>query len=205
MSKKLKLTIKDEPEFHAIVQEWFKEAQSDRAFAIMGGTLVENCLELYLKSRLKDLNLTDGRTIFGELFDGKGSLDFNLKSALAFALGVLGQDDFNDLDIIRDVRNKFAHGIVSKRRGKSNVLVGLSFSSDEIKGRISKFSTNSIRESLIEQAEPPHTEISANRERFRNVAISLSLALWLSSQKAEEGSVTKRACEESCVRNVAWV
>jgi hypothetical protein len=81
--------------------------KNDRATAVILGSIVESSLVHLLKGILRpDLN-SDARRI---LFDYEGPIGtFSAKTALAFALGLIGPISKHDLDLIRLLRNEFAH------------------------------------------------------------------------------------------------
>jgi hypothetical protein len=80
-------------------------AVSDRAAAIIGGSLVEHYLTEILKSYLRK-----NPKITGELFRPAGALGFfGTKVSLGFLIGVYGEESRRDLQIIVSLRNWFAH------------------------------------------------------------------------------------------------
>jgi hypothetical protein len=80
---------------------------SDRARAVLLASFVENALERYLKTKLRPtFPSSDYRHIFG--FEAPlGS--FSAKIKVAFAFNWYGPDTLHDLDLIRELRNGFAH------------------------------------------------------------------------------------------------
>ncbi|HEV3492587.1 MAG TPA: hypothetical protein VG224_18385 [Reyranella sp.] len=80
---------------------------STRAVCILQGTLLENCLEVAIKSVLRpDLNSTLSKAIFG--FDSPAGT-FSAKINLAYALSLFGPATYRDFGLIRLIRNEFAH------------------------------------------------------------------------------------------------
>lgn len=78
----------------------------DRVVAIIEVTGLEGALENAIKTKLIPLNKTDYR----ELFAPEGPLGtFGLKIKFGYALGLYGEHTRKDLDIIRWIRNAFAH------------------------------------------------------------------------------------------------
>lgn len=78
--------------------------QSDRATAIVGGSLVEDQLKGLLQKAMVPCDQTN------ELFSGYAPLaTFSARTTVAFVLGLIPEDVFRDLNIIRKVRNEFAH------------------------------------------------------------------------------------------------
>lgn len=80
---------------------------NDRATAVMLGSFLETSLERLLKSVMRaDLNNSDRSKLF-EYEGAAGS--FSSKTILAYALGLIGPISRHDLDILRTLRNEFAH------------------------------------------------------------------------------------------------
>jgi len=88
---------------------------SDRASAVLIGSVVEAGLTSLLKGALRSNLRSEDRRL---LFDFDGPLGtFPSKTALAYAMGLIGPITRSDLDIIRLLRNEFAH---SRRHFKFN-------------------------------------------------------------------------------------
>lgn len=81
--------------------------ESDRVCAIIGCCLLEEDLERTLRSRTaKGLEVNQVES----LFQGYGPLStFSAKIALCHVFGFITEAMFHDLEIIRRIRNKFAH------------------------------------------------------------------------------------------------
>jgi hypothetical protein len=79
------------------------KGESDRACAILGASLLEELLlRLFQKSLLEDAPK--------ELFEGNGPLStFSGRIKLAYFLGMISTDEYSELDLIRRIRNDFAH------------------------------------------------------------------------------------------------
>jgi hypothetical protein len=80
---------------------------NDRASAVMLGAFAETALERLLRTKLRpDLNSDERRP----LFDSQGPLgNFSSKIAMAYAMGTIGPITRDDLDLVRLLRNGFAH------------------------------------------------------------------------------------------------
>jgi hypothetical protein len=80
---------------------------NDRASAVLMASTVEAALTAYIGSKIRnDLNSDDRRL----LFDQRGPLGtFSSKIIVAHALNWIGPITRNDLDLIRLLRNEFAH------------------------------------------------------------------------------------------------
>lgn len=80
---------------------------NDRATAVMLGSFLETGLERLLKSVMRtDLNNADRSKLF-EYEGAAGS--FSSKTILSYALGLIGPISRHDLDLLRILRNEFAH------------------------------------------------------------------------------------------------
>jgi len=80
---------------------------SDRARAVLLASFVENALERYLKSKLRPTFLSaDYRHLFG-IEAPLGT--FSAKIRVVYAFNWCGPDTRHDLDLIRELRNGFAH------------------------------------------------------------------------------------------------
>jgi hypothetical protein len=89
------------------IMQVFNELNSatDRAAAIVGGSLVELALQSALEAHLhRDKKLTDN------LFRPSGAFGaFATKINLGFLVGIYGQNGIKELTIIKNIRNAFAH------------------------------------------------------------------------------------------------
>ncbi len=78
--------------------------ESDRGAAVLAGGYVENHLALFLKSRMKDLSIAD------RIFSSEGPLStFSQRITIAQAFGFLSKEQCADLNLIKNIRNHFAH------------------------------------------------------------------------------------------------
>jgi hypothetical protein len=86
-------------------------AQSDRATAVMLASMVETSLQRLLGIVVRsDLNSEDRNRVFGY----EGALGtFGSKIVMAYGLGLIGPVSRRDLDLIREIRNAFAHSRMS--------------------------------------------------------------------------------------------
>jgi hypothetical protein len=109
----LRRLTRAEPNFghlEALEQELYASG-NDRATAVMLGSFVEANLENLLTSVMRnDLNSRDRR----QLFEYEGALGtFASKVVVAYALKLIGRVTRSDLDLIRVIRNEFAHSRIS--------------------------------------------------------------------------------------------
>jgi hypothetical protein len=82
--------------------------ESDRGVALVAAS----SLDVLLK-RLILNSIIDDQKIKKKLFSGPGAALSSLynKTNLAMGMGLISSEDFHDLTIIREIRNKFAHSI----------------------------------------------------------------------------------------------
>ncbi|GEM_PF-3151449 len=79
----------------------------DRTVAIITATVLEQSLEVGIISKLRPLNATDERAVF---FGESAPLNsLSQKITMGYALGLFGAQARSDMNIIRSVRNTFAH------------------------------------------------------------------------------------------------
>lgn len=85
------------------VRELYKS--SDRAAAIMAATIVENRLTAAIKHRFNP-----HIAVQKEMFRSSGPLgSFSAKIKLAYLMGLCSDEAYNDLEIMKEIRNRFAH------------------------------------------------------------------------------------------------
>lgn len=79
------------------------KSETDRAAAVLAAAFVDEFLLRYLKTRLQ---VPD----FDSLYGSNGAVgSFSRRIAIAQALGWLHEDTAHDLNVLRKIRNKFAH------------------------------------------------------------------------------------------------
>ena len=89
-------------DWNRMIDSFHKE--SDRGAAVLVGGFVENYLGVYLQSLVVDAKVA------GDLFQAVGPLSsFSQRIAVARAFGFISKDDYDDLNVIRKIRNHFAH------------------------------------------------------------------------------------------------
>ncbi len=96
-----------QPEYD--IAKVFEEIQgdSDRAAAITAAAYFEGILTLSLTARFVPLNSDQKDDLF---HDREGALNtLYTKSLIGYAIGLYGRKTLNDLNLIRQVRNRFAH------------------------------------------------------------------------------------------------
>jgi DNA-binding MltR family transcriptional regulator len=88
------------------------ENASDRSAAIVAGAFLENYLALAIMSRMRSFSDSDNddRRVKKQVFENTGPLTtFAAKISVGYALDLYGKRPREDLHLIRDVRNHFAH------------------------------------------------------------------------------------------------
>lgn len=87
--------------------------QTDRMTALLGAAIIEHALQVALMSKFVPLGKTDHSNVFDGAGNGTlGSL--SNKTRLGHALGLFGPQTRADIDIIRNVRNVFAHALSTR-------------------------------------------------------------------------------------------
>jgi DNA-binding MltR family transcriptional regulator len=120
--------------------------ESDRGCALMSAAF----LEIELENELKYL-LVKSRKIIDKIFEFNGPLgNFSSKISMAFALGLIDRNTLNELDLIRKIRNKFAHEHQS-----------ISFDDETLAPLIEKLNQN------------VYVECASHRERFIKTSLFL--------------------------------
>jgi hypothetical protein len=106
----------------------FREIDSvdDRSAAIMGASIVEDCLTSYLTAE------TVAGKIAVNLF--QNVLDtFGKKINCAYVFALIDRSDWRELDFIRKIRNEFAHDIFGKASSGAVEFSRLTFESEPIR------------------------------------------------------------------------
>lgn len=80
---------------------------SDRAIALISATVLDQGLEVTLLSRFVEMDDGGERSLFSD--DGAPLASFGAKIRMGHALGVYGVAARQDLTIVRQIRNTFAH------------------------------------------------------------------------------------------------
>jgi hypothetical protein len=96
------------PEYFAEFLEQVRRENNDRGAAILTATNTENSLRHALSRRL-----AVGRESYPQLFGMHGPMGtFDLKIRMARALKIFGSETNDNLDLIRKIRNAFAHSTI---------------------------------------------------------------------------------------------
>jgi len=147
-------------EFSSFLQEFQQE--TDRAAAVLAMAYIDSKLEELLRSKF-----VSKHKIINNLFDGQGGLSsFSAKVSIAYAVGLISLLAAQDLHVIRQIRNDFAH--------KSH---GLSFQTASIANRVSALhSLKFLEKAVTSEGKPMPFDIVPTdpRKRF-NLAVTFLL------------------------------
>ena len=79
--------------------------ESDRGVCLITAGYIDDLLEDLLRNIF-----VDRKQVVDKLFEGQGGLaTFSSRTSLAYCLGLIRQDQFDDIQTIREIRNMFAH------------------------------------------------------------------------------------------------
>lgn len=124
---------------------------SDRVAAIMGGALVETALRRAIKASLQDPD--DESALFYD--QGAPFGTFHARIVAGKALGLYDAALALDLDLIRDIRNQFAHALLS-----------IDFSNPHIAAACARIS---------DHRQPPQSndKLSESRHRYQDACLKI--------------------------------
>lgn len=107
------VTSDHSPDIEVDYRQWsgfFQElgTESDRGATILASVWIENLLERKLRSLFKEGSSAARR----KLFELNGPFSsFSSKILAAYSLGWINSDAFHDINLIRKIRNQFAHDL----------------------------------------------------------------------------------------------
>jgi len=140
----------------------------DRSMAILGGTILEDCLRAYIESQVV-MKGTHANSLFDQVLDSFGH---QIRAAYVFAL--IGEPFRNELDLIRQIRNAFAHKTFADAKpGDDPSFKRVTFDTTRIKAWCS-----SLKYPNQDDPEPEKP-----RERFESSVCHLALDLWSASTR----------------------
>lgn len=129
--------------------------ESDRGAAIVGAALLEDALVTMLKERMSLDKMSQKQV--KDIFDLSGPLsNFSSKISIAFAFGFIDKLTFNDLQIVRKIRNKFAHS-----------MDGLSFDDEEVKSQVHNMYCFRYAKEKFPHRYSPSTGVVLNEGQMR--------------------------------------
>jgi mannitol operon repressor len=147
------------------------QRETDRGAALVGAALIDSRLERLLSSHL--IESKAATELLGAGDAPLGSLSSRIK--ISFALGLITELEYQEADLIRKVRNEFAHEVH-----------GLTFSSQRISGLCSSLNANT----------PDGERFDGNpRQLFINSVVLLSLSLWYRPEHAAPYKAVARSWE----------
>jgi DNA-binding MltR family transcriptional regulator len=93
------------------IDAYFKEleSESDRAVALIASSLVDHALVDLIRTKLIELTEPEVDDLFYERHSTLGT--FSNRIDVAYALGLIDKSEYDDLNIIRRIRNTFAHAV----------------------------------------------------------------------------------------------
>ena len=160
------------------LSEFLKEFQSetDRGAALVGAALIDDRLERLLRS-----HFIDGKEANDLLGTGSAPIgSFAARTKAAYCLGLITELEFKECNIIRRVRNEFAHQVH-----------GLDFSNDKLSDLCGNLAANT----------PDGAHFGGDaRQLFINSVILTSLALWYRPEYAKAYEAKPRQWEHQLSR-----
>jgi mannitol operon repressor len=91
-----------------VIEELQKE--SPRGMVLLGAAMIDDCLFKLLKGFMIDDSKEVDRLLEGGANSPLGS--FSSRSLCAYCLGLISENEFHDVEIIRKIRNSFAHDLL---------------------------------------------------------------------------------------------
>ncbi|MBO5349672.1 MAG: hypothetical protein J6A89_07645 [Clostridia bacterium] len=104
----------------SIVEEEIN-VKSDRAMVITSASILDSQLEMLLK----EFMITDSK-IDERLFNANSSLaTLSAKNSMCYYLGIISENEYKNIEIIRKIRNRFAHEIEIKKMCNDQAIIDL--------------------------------------------------------------------------------
>ncbi len=154
--------------FSAFLSEFQKE--SDRGAALVGAALLDTRLE-----RLLLAHMIPGEGSNKLVCGGNAPLGtFSSRISACLALGLITPAERHDLNIVRGIRNEFAHR-----------EHGLDFSDAKIEGLCSSLNSRRDAEMTAKDGYPP-------RQRFNDAVVFTALQLWYRPDHAAKFKAQQR-------------
>jgi hypothetical protein len=177
----------DDKELDAAVQEF--QGGSDRVAAIMGAALVENSLMSVIGVALVD-NFSDNA-----LFHDQGAPfgTFRARIIAGRALGLFNEQVATELDIVRDIRNQFAHALLS-----------IDFEHEDIAARCGQLTDHFLFDdegTKINLHANADRKVGETRLKFEAACWALSIILIQKERKLLEEKTAKLEAELERLKN----
>lgn len=81
------------------------EKETDRGVALLGAAFLDDVLDVMLRAAFVE----DAEAVSRILGPGRPLESFGARAHLAYCIGLLSRDIYHDVNLIREVRNDFAH------------------------------------------------------------------------------------------------
>ncbi len=136
------------------------KGETDRGRSLVAASLIEEMLEVVLRGFFLDTSATK------KLFDDPNAplSTFSAKASTSRALGLISHEEFSDIELVRKIRNAFAHSVMC------------SFDNDKIKSWASSLK---IGMSSLDVLEKGHkSRVDDPKQRFGMVTTSLVTSLY---------------------------
>lgn len=104
----------------SIVEEEI-DLKSDRAMVVTSASILDTQLEMLLRKFMIEDNKIEER-----LFNNTSALStFSAKNSMCYYLGIISKYEFENIEIIRKIRNRFAHEIEIKKMNDDQSIIDL--------------------------------------------------------------------------------
>src|SRR5690554_5636874 len=134
--------------------------ESDRGCSLILSANLDNRLRDLLESYF----VAQSSEKLNSIFQGNGCLStFSSRITIAFSVGLLGDDERHDLDIIRAIRNDFAHNESC-----------INFLNSQVSDRCNSFR---LYQNMIADRQDIDCSRQSSRNKFQLVSVSLCLIL----------------------------
>ncbi len=155
--------------FSDFLAEFQKE--SDRGAALVGAALLDTRLERLLLSHMLPGKVADDLVVGGNAPLGT----FSSRISATLALGLITSAERHDLNLVRSIRNEFAHR-----------EHGLTFEDQRITGLCSSLNSRRPPQMVTDHGYPP-------RQRFNDAVTFCALQLWYRPEHALEFRARERS------------
>jgi DNA-binding MltR family transcriptional regulator len=151
------------------------DRETDRGCALLAAAFLDDVLDVMLRAAFVDV----GDAVSKILGTGRPLESFGARTHLAYCIGLLGNDVYADINLIREIRNDFAHRQPT------------SFSAKEIDAK--------CRQLQCVATIMPDEGISA-RERFVATMVMIANHLLIQSEQQEHAVPAKDFAENGILR-----
>jgi mannitol operon repressor len=160
------VTPEDLKYFSGFLKEF--QSETDRGAALVGAALIDTRLERLLCSHLAVADIAKDLVVGNNAPLGT----FSARIKMSYALGLITELEFAEVEIIRKIRNEFAHA-----------LHGLTFENQKLSALCRNLKANT----------PDGARFDGNpRQLFINSVILLSMTLWYRPEYAAPFKATSR-------------